>query len=335
MGIYKSIKAQLSVKNQGRLIRLLYYSGLKPRINTGAISPFKKGIVVFSADFEMAWAFRYSKKRGHMAVEMGLRERNNFSTILGSFDKYNIPVTWATVGHLFLEHCHKDEKGVAHPDMPRPVHFENRNWLFDKGDWYQHDPCTDKKNAQAWYAPDLIEQILKSKTKHEIGSHTFSHIDCTYKNCSKELMDAELKKCVELGKAKGITMKSHVFPGGTFGNYESLKENGFTNYRKPFPNEIDLPIIDEHGLVRMPSSLGMDKDPYEWSASFHLGQFKKFLKRTVSSKQVCHFWFHPSMDPWYMEEVLPKLLKMVADERDKGTIEILTMGELAERVLKK
>jgi len=334
LGIYGTIKARLSEKNQGRLIQSLYYSGLKPRINRKKSSPFKKGIVIFSADFEMAWAFRYSKKRGHMAVEMGLRERENFDKILGLFNHYDIPVTWATVGHLFLDQCSAEPEGIPHTEMPRPGHFENRNWLFNSGDWYQHDPCSSVQESPAWYAPDLIEKIIQSKTKHEIGSHTFSHIDCTYKNCSKELMDAELKKCVELAKLKGITMKSHVFPGGTFGNYESLKENGFTNYRKPFENEIDIPVIDEFGLVRIPSSLGMDKDPYAWTASFHIKQFKKFLARTVRSKQVCHFWFHPSMDPWYLEEVLPHVLACVAEERDKGSIELMTMNEMAEQMIR-
>lgn len=269
-----------------------------------------------------------------MAVEMGLRERENFDKILGLFNHYDIPVTWATVGHLFLDRCSSEHNGMRHANMPRPAHFENRNWLFNNGDWYQHDPCSSAQDAPAWYAPDLIEKIIQSKTKHEIGSHTFSHIDCTYKNCSKELMDAELKKCVELAKQKGITVKSHVFPGGTFGNYESLKENGFTNYRKPFENEIDIPVIDEFGLVRIPSSLGMDKDPYDWTASFHIKQFKKFLARTVRSKQVCHFWFHPSMDPWYLEEVLPHVLECVAAERDKGYIELMTMNEMAEQMIR-
>jgi hypothetical protein len=63
------------------------------------------GLVVFSADFEMAWAFRYSKTLASKAVEIGLKERENVPTLLDLFDKYQIPATWATVGHLFLNEC--------------------------------------------------------------------------------------------------------------------------------------------------------------------------------------------------------------------------------------
>ncbi len=333
MRLYSKIKSRLSVKNQGRLMQLIYRLGIKPRYNRRATSPFKKGIFVFSADFEMAWAFRYSKKRSKVAVEMGEQERKNMPRILQHFDKYDIPVTWATVGHLFLNDCNCTKNQLPHNTMPRPGFFENRNWLYKSGDWYQHDPCTDVNTNGAWYAPDLIDMILASETKHEIGSHTFSHIDCTYKNCTQKLMDAELKKCIELAKSKNIDIKSFVFPGGTFGNYETLKDNGILCYRKPFENEIDIPIIDEFGLVRIPSSLGMDKDPYSWSAEFHIQQIKKFIATTVKSKQVCHLWFHPSMDPWYVEEVLPHLLKLVAEAQKKGSAEIMTMGTLAQKVL--
>lgn len=334
MSLYKLIKNKLSLKNQGKLIVSLFRLGIKPTVNKSATSPFKKGIVVFSADFEMAWAFRYSKKRAKIAVEMGLRERENFPLILELFNKYNIPVTWATVGHLFLDKCEKDVSNIAHSDMPRPDFFENKNWNFNAGDWYQHDPCTNLGSSAAWYAPDLIDKIINSNTRHEIGSHTFSHIDCTYKNCSKELMDKELEKCLELGKKKGIIMESHVFPGGTFGNYESLKEKGFTNYRMPSKFQLDIPFIDKFGLVRIPSALGLDKDPYLWQKEQHILQIKKLIEKTIKYKQVCHLWFHPSMDPWYLREILPSIVKLVSDQKNMNAIDIMTMGELANLIKK-
>jgi len=97
--------------------------------------------------------------------------------------------------------------------MPRPKLFENRNWSFHSGDWYQHDPCSDYKSAPAWYASDLIDKIISSGANHEIGCHTFSHLDFTYQNCPKQLADAEMDTCLKLAANKGITMISMVFPG--------------------------------------------------------------------------------------------------------------------------
>jgi len=331
---YSKIRNSLSEKNQGKLTRFLITSGLKPRVNRKSVSPFKKGMVVFSADFEMAWAFRFSKIHHKSAIEKGLQERENITLILNLFDKYQIPVTWATVGHLFLNNCKRDPNGLAHPEMPRPEFFENRNWIFNSGDWYRHDPCTDIKSDPVWYASDLIARILLSEIKHEIGCHTFSHIDFTYKNCPKPLADAELDACIKLAENKGIKLKSMVFPGGTFGNYESLKEKGFKCYRKSMRYQIDLPYIDNLGLVAIPSSLGLDKDPYGWSKDFHLNMIRQYLDKAAKYRLVCHFWFHPSMDKWYLENVLPEALLLTAGFRDSSDIQITTMGDLADNYIK-
>jgi peptidoglycan/xylan/chitin deacetylase (PgdA/CDA1 family) len=320
----------LSHKNKGRFSKLLLLTGLKPKVNRKSNSPFEKGIVVFSTDFEMAWAYRYSRTLSSKAVEVGVNERKNIPILLNLFDKYHIPVTWATVGHLFLNECKQDDRGVKHQGIPRPKFFKNRNWIFNSGDWYQYDPCTDVFNDPAWYASDLIEKILLSEADHEIGCHTFSHLDFTYKNCPKSLADAEIDECVRLADNKSIKLKSMVFPGGTFGNYESLKEKGFLCYRKPMKYHIDLPYIDSFGLVAIPGSLGLDKDPYGWTKEFHLKMIRKFVDKAAKHKLICHFWFHPSMDLWYLENVMPEVLKMVAEYRDDSNIQVKTMGQLAE-----
>ena len=334
MNFYLKLKSHLSLKNQGRLMQLLYLTGLKPTVNQQNKSTFRKGIVVFSADFEMAWAFRYSKRKGKLATEMGLQERENFPKILQLFNQYKLPVTWATVGHLFLNNCELSYNIKAHQNLLRPAYFENKNWIYNTGDWYDSDPCSEYKVNPAWYAPDLIKMIQESKIKHEIGCHTFSHIDCTYKNCTSELMDSELKECIEKAEETSISLESFVFPGGTLGNFETLKENGFICYRKPMIYNIDIPIKDEHGLVAIPSSIGLERDPYGWSEDVHLEIIGKFLRNVISSRQVCHFWFHPSMDPWYLSNVLPSVLKLIAKEVKNENIEVLTMGELAKKVLK-
>lgn len=328
MKIYSALRSILSESQKGSLSKFLINAGLKPKVNLKATSPFTKGIVVFSADFEMAWAFRFSKKKKNEAVKKGLIERENVPLLLELFNKYNIPITWATVGHLFLEDCSCN--GLPHAEMPRPEFFENRNWSFHSGDWYQHDPCSDYRAEPAWYAPDLIDLILKSEVKHEIGCHSFSHVDFTYKNCSPELADAELNECNKAAASKQLNLRSMVFPGGTIGNYEALKKQGIICYRKPMKYHIDLPHEDEYGLIAIPSSLGLDRDPYGWTKEFHIKMIRKYVKKTAKHKLVCHFWFHPSMDKWYLENVMPGILEIVEKYRDSSKIEIKTMKQLAE-----
>jgi len=330
--LYKFLRKVFPTQWHGLLTILLYDLKIKPTINRKVETPFSKGIIVLSADFEMAWAFRYSKTNGKIAEVMGLRERENVPKLLTLFEKYQISITWATVGHLFLDSCSKEQGSNAHPMMPRHSFFENSNWSFSRGDWYQHDPCSNYKESPAWYAPDLIDQIIQSPVGHEIGCHTFSHIDCTDKNCSSELFDAELTVCIELANKKEIQLKSIVFPGGTNGNYSTLKKLGFTNYRKATNYHIDIPLITDDGLVQIPSSYNLDRSNRNWSAKRYIRMANSFVSMASKHKMVAHLWFHPSMDKWYIENVLPSVLDYIRKQVDENRVEVLTMSQLSEKM---
>jgi peptidoglycan/xylan/chitin deacetylase (PgdA/CDA1 family) len=315
-----------------RLTSLLFKLKIKPSINKSVESPFVKGIISFSADFEMAWAFRFSKTIRN-ATEMGLQERKNFPEILRLFNDHDIPISWATVGHLFLDQCNKGNN-QAHAELSRPMYFENRNWLFNEGDWYDQDPGTNYKEDPAWYAPDLINAILASPVNHEIACHTFSHVDFSDENCPPELAKSEINECQKLAGKKNITLKSMVFPGGTAGNYDVLRDDGFISYRKPMKYDVDLPFKDKYGLVAIPSSYALDGSPEFFTAHQYLDKAKTFIDAAIAHKLVCHFWFHPSMNPWYLENVLPSLLKLISTNKKNNEIEILTMQGIANRILK-
>jgi hypothetical protein len=207
--LYPAIRAGLSVKNRGRFSKFLILSGIKPSINNKVKSPLTSGTIVFSVDFEMAWAFRYSRELSATAIEVGLKERENVPLLLNLLDDFTIPATWATVGHLFLDCCSPLAQGPKHPEMLRPEYFDNRNWIYNSGDWYDHDPATNELKDPAWYASTLVEKIISAKTKHEIGCHTFSHLDFTYKNCPKNIADNELEQ-------KGDPIEKFRFPGRDF-----------------------------------------------------------------------------------------------------------------------
>src|SRR5437870_9937761 len=126
-----------------------FAAGLRPTVRAFdgvEITPFRggaKGSATISADFEIAWAFR-----GRSVEERNLRAvrcRRNVPYLVRILEETSIPITWATVGHLFLESCERAACGLAHADMPRPP--KNERW---KGDWYQHDPCSNFKKNPDW-----------------------------------------------------------------------------------------------------------------------------------------------------------------------------------------
>jgi hypothetical protein len=288
----------------------------------------EEGGIVLSADFELAWAWRYArgiKNPLKKALEIAQNARRNFPYLLKTLDDCNIPVTWAIVGHLFLCNCKKG----SHDWMRRISYFENENWIYNKGDWFECDPYSNWEKAKDWYAPDLIEKILSSKTKHEIGCHTFSHIDCSYKNCPPGVIDDEINACTEAAKLYNIKLRSFVFPGGTLGNYEILKKYGFLIYRKKTGYELGYPFKDRNDLIILPSGLGLGNNNLGWSKEYFMKFIKRYIHKAMNTGTICHFWFHPSIDQWFLNNVFPELMRYASEKRDEGKLWIGTMNNAA------
>src|SRR5438128_12099918 len=84
------------------------------------VAPFwnaSSAAVSISADLELNWAWR--ARAEEYRDERGITERHNLPYILDLLTDVSVPITWATVGHLFLSSCRRNGTH-AHPDMPRP-----------------------------------------------------------------------------------------------------------------------------------------------------------------------------------------------------------------------
>lgn len=279
--------------------------------------PFKT-VLLISADFELAWAWQYARSFNDPVKEakkMALRERENIPGILKLCDIYNIVITWATVGHLFLDSCNRIN-GKAHSEIPHLSHFENDFWRFSGKDWFENDPCSDYKEAPEWYCPDLIKMIMDARVKHEIGCHTFSHIDCRDEVCPPDLIRAELRECNKLAKERGINLKSFVHPGYTIGNLNVLAEEGFTNFRTNYQNMLGYPQKHNNGLWEFEQTAEF---VYRkgWSIDYHIYRYINIIRRAIKSNTVCVFWFHPSFDPIVLEKIWPEVFQFIDENREK------------------
>lgn len=276
-----------------------------------------KAVVTITADFELAWAWRYTKSSSNpyeLAIEKAKRERENIPIILELCDKYEIPITWATVGHLLLEKCKRDENGLAHSEMRRIGKFENEFWKFDGDDWYEYDPCSDYKTAPEWYAPDIIRMILNAKVKHEIGCHTFSHIDCRDEVCPPEVFEDEVNMCIKAADKYNIKLKSFVHPAHIIGNLNKLVEFGFTSFQTDPGNILGYPVKHKNGLWEMKRTYEFNYRK-EWSKEYHIYRYEKIIERAIKNHSVCNFWFHPSVDTIYIKEIMPSLFSFIAEKK--------------------
>lgn len=303
------------------LNRLNFSLGRNPEVQK--ISDFQKfipapfrAVVLISADFELAWAARYDKSLAQpivRALKLAERERRNIPFILDICERFSIPVTWATVGHLFLETC-KPINGRKHAEIPPVKHYKGSFWDFNGNDWFEYDPCTNDKCDPLWYAPDLIKLILQSKAEHEIGCHTFSHIDCRDGVCPPELIRAELQLCKKLASGYGLTLASFVHPGHTIGNLDILEQEGFTNYRTDYRNVLGYPKKHGNGLWELEQTAEFVYHR-EWSIDYHIWRYIEIIKRAIKSNTVCVFWFHPSFDAVIINQIWPKVFDFLNQHR--------------------
>ncbi len=326
MKLPKSIKSQLS--------KVKFAAGLNPRIKRDSrrrdmIPPGYEAVLTITADFELAWAPRYTKTvtdpLDH-ALRLARRERNNLPRLLELSDRYEVPVTWATVGHLFLDSCHCNGQG-KHPEIPQVPAYQGPYWNFHGGDWFEYDPCGSLEKDPEWYAPDLIEKIMAAPAGHEVGCHTFSHIDCRDEACPPELFRDELKECIQLAEEKGLRLRSFVHPGHTIGNLDGLAEMGFSSFQSDPGNVLGLPIRHANGLWELERTMEFTWRP-EWSPAYHVKRYKTIIDRAIRSGTVCNFWFHPSFPLEFVENVIPPLFEYIADRRDR--ICVSTVGHYVE-----
>jgi hypothetical protein len=337
--IYKTIRNALPPALQANLSKFVFEFSGKPFIKKDHI-PLEmkfpnqqKGGMIISADFESAWAYRYAKcfvDPHQAALQKALQTRKNVPILINLFEEFNTAITWATVGHLFLKNCKKGD----HDWMKRIPYFENRNWKYDNGDWFDCDPYTSVEKDAAWYAPDLIQMILNSKIPHEISTHTFSHIDFSDRHCPREVAEDEIVACLEAMKPYGLVPQSIVFPGGTWGNTRVLKKYGINIYRKNTDFDLSYPYFDELGLLVSPTSLGFGKNHESWNTDYYILRFQTFLDKAIETGTIAHFWFHPSMDDWTLGKVMPPVLRYADEKRKEGLLWIGNMNQISEFILK-
>lgn len=305
----------------------------------------KKGNLCFSLDLELLWGKHSLSDFSKFVIPMK-KERMVIKRLLALSKKYDFPITWAVVGHLFLDQCKKN-RNISHPEIKKP----NFSWL--KRDWMERDPGTNLEKDPLWYGKDIVEEIKKIKNQ-EIASHSFSHVPFGSKECTAEVAESELKTCVDLAKKEGIGLNSFIFPYNLTGHLSLLKKYGFISFRGIQPNiifakgtlltlcmvynllspspSVSKPSLVE-GLVNIPASMyffssrGLKKII---PSGTRFNKAKKGINKAIKKKKVFHLWTHPvdlTDESSFME--LEEIIKYASEKRKSGLLEIKTMKNIA------
>lgn len=310
------------------------------------LSMFDRGIFTISLDFELAWGsfdsghdrvwLDYSRRRGESPYA---HSRMLVERLLELFERYGIPVTWAVVGHLYLEKCE------GHEDMPNTAR-------------YAADPKSDARRDPLWYARDLVEKVVAARPRHDVGSHSFSHQ--MFSSCTRDMAEAELARCVELAGAMGLQLRSFVFPRNQPGHLDLLPRYGFTAVRAgtplwfqrlpggvarkaahvldavlALPPGVGLPRRVLPGLWEIPASMFLNsmEGPRRWLVpAARVLKARRGLERAAGTRSIFHLMSHPVnfyVRSDVMFRTLDGILAEAARLRDAGRLCVMTMADVA------
>ncbi|WP_440991921.1 polysaccharide deacetylase family protein [Haloarchaeobius baliensis] len=301
------------------------------------------GTVVLSVDAELAWGF-HDKSSPPMARIAAARE--GWRALLDVFDEHELPATWAVVGHLFLSSC-----DGSHPDIPAPP------------GWFSAERDGDLADEVLFCAPELVGDIGRADTEHDLGIHTFSHVQFGALETTAALARTEIELAVDVARQAGFDPASFVFPRNDVGHRSELADSPILCYRGVRPTDggglgsrsgkvraaafgptappLVEPSIDEFGLVDVPASLYLygfqgvgcrmasllREDPV-------VAAVRSGLDAAAERDGVLHLWLHPNnLVTERDHERLGQVCELVARYRDETDVAVETMRSVARRTL--
>lgn len=280
------------------------------------------GALTISIDLELAWGVW-----DHLTPDDLRRaasdERPICAALIELFDRYHVPATWAVVAALL------DDKSAR--TGPR----------------------------EAWFAPDIVEQVRRAKAGHEIGSHSGRHIYFDIASAAEARED--LAYAQRIHRVHGLAFDSFVFPRGACGHLDAVAgaglkvcnfaDVGWVDGARAIGRSVGkianladklLPIppcpamVERRGaLAHIPKSMllmGRNGLRRFVLPAVTRTKMRQGLARAQATGGIFHLWFHPSNFYYRGEEQLATLawfLAHAAEEAERGRIEVRTMGSYA------
>jgi peptidoglycan/xylan/chitin deacetylase (PgdA/CDA1 family) len=290
------------------------------------------GSVVVSVDVALGWGIHDRLAPPPEGLEAA---REGWETLLDLLAAYEVPATWALVGHLLLDEC----DGV-HAGYPAPA-----GW-FD----CEREEWADRPDLR--FAGDLFERLRTDETGHELACHSFSNVPFDAATTPRELAEAEVRAGLAVSRDHGFSPSTFVFPGDIVGYRDVLAAYDFICYRgaihsrlghsrvgraitslaaaTPVVPRVVVPRLDEYGMVAIPVSLPLFGSV--WGEAVVRG-VRAGIRRAARGDGV----FHVSLSPTDLTgpaevDRLRDLLDAISEARRAHDLTVETMGAVGERV---
>lgn len=310
--------------------------------------PTELGAFTLSLDVELAWG---SWRRGSFSMETFAGDSRMSRRVDGRCRELRLPATWAIVGAL--SDLHKEELEAVAPETSvaalRPC----------LGPYADPLPTVGRVLAasDAFLDPGLVHELSSSSAGHELGTHTYFHANPT----TPGGMVADVVAC-RAATPPGSPVRTMVYPRDAVRHVSALPAAEIEQYRTPsaaryfqrsgkprgwgrIAHTVDqfigrpAPLVEPRPgkPVAVPSS-GVLTLRYgirrRIPIRFVRRRYLRPLDQAARTGGVYHLYTHP----WNLAlpgsdafELLGDVLGRAAELRDRGDIEVLTIGGLAAR----
>jgi peptidoglycan/xylan/chitin deacetylase (PgdA/CDA1 family) len=287
--------------------------------------------------------------------------------MLEMFSKYDVHVTWATVGALFAKDQQEFEalKPAVEPE-----------YAVEKYNAYRYVRMNGMPQEYNWahFAPESVAAILKYPGQ-ELATHTFSHYYCLEQQKEQDAFNADLQAAVKAAAKYNAKMISLVFPRNQFnpGYLRVCYANGIKTVRSNPADWFWKPVTDKgSNLVRkvlrtldayiqiggnrtsyaldsikvtpgeplqLPASrfLRPWRSKYKFANTLRLRRLCQEMTTAAKRNEVFHLWWHPENFGDHPEEnmkTLEALLKHYKRCKEKYGMTSWNMGEYHENLVK-
>lgn len=321
------------------------------------------GALVISLDFELLWGVRdlYPADGGSYRNNL-IGSRSAIPRLLDLFEEFGISATWATVGLAFAADRAEYERYLP---SHRPAYVDPRlNPYLDQ-------PGCSEADDPLHYGASLVNAI-KQRPRQEVASHTFSHYYCLEPGHDLMSFRDDMQSAVAIAKARGIELKSLVFPRNQFNpDYAPVmaeagitncrsnaggwfnRENGTRRYRRPdarmgrlvdgyvpvsgdqVTHWHEIPFVGSICCLPASQLLRAYSPRLARLDSLRFHRITTSLRKAAKENGIYHLWWHPHNAGVYTDEYLGFLRRILEEFRrcqDRYGMRSLSMADTAEIV---
>lgn len=304
---------------------------------------------IISLDFELFWGVVDTADLSTYGKNVQ-GEWTAIPQMLALFKRYEINVTWATVG-MAMCRDYKQWQEIRPAELPS---------YKDEALSTYHYGALAKQYPDLFFARPLLEQILETPGQ-ELASHTYSHYLCNEEGASTSQFLDDIRCAQEIADEVGVSLSSIVLPRNqVMEPYLSLLPSlGIKVFRGNADHWIYRdghkvaaglvgraarladawlplrdPAVEEEqcsaGLVNVPASLFLRP----WSASLawmeplRMNRLFGAMTAAAKSERLFHLWWHPHNFGVNQAEnlnMLEGLLKHFASLRDRFGMQSVPM----------